>query len=456
MLKTRTAYLFLLLCLIFPSWGQLKFRSPEEMLHYRLDFSTTELFKETKYGNWQRISKLTFADVVVKDIPLNDQANVFSYQNKLLLSIPGTQQVYQLDLQKETLQRLDNSFYRGYNFQAIQFIRNDTLFSLGGVGFWHANNISTYFSQKAKEWEMTSAPEESGPRRMKSDFGGYDGDRHVLSVIEFPELYETKNQSKTYRYFEKDLKKNQWTLFGDVQVDLIKDLGITRLESDFLDGKFFFLNGPILVWADPKTNSLYQANTVIPCFNVNFEFAYYKGFIYSYRRMNAPTNEGQIFKIDSISFEKLKSLSTYKGPFYIKPYPTGLIGYAAAALLILSAGVIYVYRKRKPQKVHESIIEPLDGLPAGASAFLLACLEYPKGHTFSSQHFTELMGYSSYAYETQRQVRAKLIKGINSYFWAHYRLEDVIVRQTANDDKRFSVYLIAEVHYDTLKKLLNA
>jgi hypothetical protein len=53
-------------------------------------------------------------------------------------------------------------------------------------------------------------------------------------------------------------------------------------------------------------------------------------------------------------------------------------------------------------------------------------------------------------------VRAKLIKGINSYFWAHYRMDDVIVRQTANDDKRFSVYLIAEVHYDTLKKLLHA
>jgi hypothetical protein len=67
-----------------------------------------------------------------------------------------------------------------------------------------------------------------------------------------------------------------------------------------------------------------------------------------------------------------------------------------------------------------------------------------------------MMGYGSYAYETQRQVRAKLIKGINSYFWAHYRMDDVIVRQTANDDKRFSVYLIAEVHYDTLKKLLHA
>jgi hypothetical protein len=125
------------------------------------------------------------------------------------------------------------------------------------------------------------------------------------------------------------------------------------------------------------------------------------------------------------------------------------------ALLILVAGGYWVYRRKKPRKFQDSIMESLDGLPDGASAFLLACLEYPKGHTFSSQLFTEMMGYGSYSYETQRSVRAKLIKGINSYFGAHYRLDEVIIRRTANDDKRFSIYLIAEQHYDTLKKLLN-
>lgn len=453
----RYLFLFFFLFDFFFSYsGQLQFRTQEELFHYRIDYKTSDLYKETRQGNWKFVGHLKFEKVDTTEIPYKSLVNVFPLKKTYILTISGTQQVYQLDLSKMLIKRLDNTFYRGYNFQAIQYFRNDTLFSSGGMGFWHANNVTTYFSFEKKEWEMTSSPDESGPRWMKSDYGGYDENRDVLSVIEFPELYETKNQSKSYRYFEKDLKNNHWTLLGDVQVDLIKDLGITRLESEFLDGNFFFLNGPILVWADPKTNSLYQANTVIPCFNVNFEFAYYKGFIYSYRRMNAPTNEDQIFKIDSISIEKLKSISTYKGPFYIKPYPTGFIGYGAAALLILSAGGIYVYRKRKPQKVHESIIEPLDGLPAGASAFLLACLEYPKGQTFSSQHFTEIMGYDTYAYETQRQVRAKLIKGINSYFWAHYRLDEVIIRQTANDDKRFSVYLIAESHYDTLKKLLNS
>jgi hypothetical protein len=434
--------------------GQLQFRLPDQMLHYRLDFGKKELSKETPLGNWEKLGKLTFEDFIEKDIPLNAQVNVFPYHNSWLLSIPGTQQIYQFDLPQKRLIRLDKSFYRGYNFQAIQYFRNDTLFSHGGMGFWHANNVSTYFSFKAKEWEMTSAPMEMGPRWMKRDFGGYDENRNVLSVIEFPALYETEKRHMAYKYFEKDLQKNDWTYKGELNVELIKSSGVTRLESEFINGNYFFLNGPILVWGDPISNNIYQANSLIPMFNVNFEFNFLKGYIYSYRRMNAPTNEEIIIKIDSISIEKLKSLSTRKGPFYIEPYPTDLLGYSAAAILILTSGGIYAYRKRKPQKVQESFAEPLDGLPAGASAFLNACLHYPKGHTFSSQHFTELMGYGSYAYETQRQVRSKLIKGINSYFWAHYRMDDVIVRQTADDDKRFSVYLIAEVHYEALKKLL--
>jgi hypothetical protein len=435
--------------------GQLKFRFPGDMLQYHIELATSELWKETPIGEKIKIGQLNFENIDLNEIPYNIKLNVFPFHHVMIITIPGTQHVYLFDRKKMIFKRLDNTFYRGYNFYAIQYISNDTLFSHGGVGFWHANNVSSYFSFKSKEWEMTSTPDESGPRWMKSDFGGYDKKRSVISVIEFPSLYETKNQVKTYRYFEKDLRANQWTLFGEVQVNLIKDLGIKRLESEFLDGKYFFLDGSIPVWADPVTNHIYQINTVIPMFNINFEYEFHDGYIYSYKRMNALTNEHSIIKIDSISINKLTELSTVKGPFYIKPYPFERMVYGGAALLILVAGAIYAYRRRKTNKVQDSLTEPLDGLPAGASALLLACLEYPKGHTFSSQLFTEMMGYGSYAYETQRSVRAKLIKGINSYFWAHYRLDDVIIRQTANDDKRFSVYLIAESHYDTLKKLLN-
>jgi hypothetical protein len=188
--------------------------------------------------------------------------------------------------------------------------------------------------------------------------------------------------------------------------------------------------------------------------NQYYELSEKNNWLYVYVPEKTQNTINQALKIDSISIEKLKSISTYKGPFYIKPYSVDLLLYVGGALLFSIGCAYYTYRRRNLNNARVSLAETLDGLPDGASDFLLACLAYPQGYTFSSQHFTEMMGYSSYAYETQRQVRSKLIKGINSYFWAHYRLKDVIIRQTASDDKRFSVYQVSEEHYLKLKELL--
>ncbi len=438
------------------SFGQIQFKLPNEILHHRIDFKDGSLWKEKNSHVWQDMGQFELVNVDISEIPANALINTFYTHPYYLLTIAGTGQVYQLNMDQKKITRLDKTFYRGFNFGAIQFVRNDTLYSVGGNGFWHANNIETYFSPKSKEWELKNIPSEKGPKYISCDFGGFDSKRDVLSIIEFPSLYHEGKISQPYRYFEKSFKSNIWNYMGDINIDLLVKLGLTNFDSIFLQGKYIFTKGPLVIIADPVKNEIYQLNYVLSNLNFNYEMSEKNNWIYIYVPDKSENNISPAIKIDSISIEKLKSLSTRKGPFYIEPYPADLIGYGVAAVLILTAGGIYAYRKRKPRKAPESIIEPLDGLPAGASEFLNACLHYPKGHTFSSQHFTEMMGYGSYAYETQRQVRAKLIKGINSYFWAHYRMDDVIVRQTANDDKRFSVYLIAEVHYDTLKKLLHA
>lgn len=446
--------IILFACQFHASFGQFQFRAPNEMLHYRIDFVHSSLSKESKDGSWEQVGNLTLDQVNVLELPFNAPLNVFTFHEQLLVTIPGTGQVYELDLDKMRLSRLDKTFYRGYNFQAIQYVRHDTLFSLGGMGFWHANNVLTYFSFAKKEWELASTPNELGPRWLRNDFGGYDEKRNVISAIEFPSLYDAKNQSTHFRYFEKSIHQNAWNHLGEVNVALLHKLGITRLESIFLNGNYFFLNGPMLVWADPQTNQLYQVHSLIPMFNLNFEMGFKNGYLYSYHKNSDPVKLDGRIQIDSISIEKLKSLSTAKGEFYIVPYSEDFWISGGLALLVAVTGIFYSLYRKRSKIIPENTPEQLDGLPMGASDFLLACLQFPKGFAFSSQHFTELMGYGSYAYETQRQVRSKMIKGINSYFWVRYRMKDLIIRKTAKDDKRFSVYLISEEHYLTLKSLL--
>lgn len=447
--------LFLTVFLVSNAKAQFQFRLPTSILHYRIDLESKSLLEENHLGNWRLVGKLTFNKIDAKEIPSNIQIKAFQNDDITLLTIPGTGQVYSIDFNKLIFSRLDNTFYRGYNFHAIQYLKNDTLFSHGGMGFWHSNNVSTYFSNKSKEWEMVSIPDLSGPKWMSDVFGGYNQKRMVLSIIEYPDLYSTNTTIDRLRFFEKSLLTNQWKFLGNVNVSLIKDLGINRLESVFLNGNFFFMDGPIVVWADPQSNEVYQANKVIPMFDKSFEYIFKNGYYFSYNKVNTLNNSMTKILVDSISVSKLKLISSTKGEFYT----TNKFHLWYWVLSIISAFVIllsiYFFRKKnKVNKDNEFISETIIGLPEGGFSFLLVCLTYPKGYIFSSQVLTEMMGYGSYAYETQRQVRSKLIKGINSYFWAHYRMKDVIIRQTASDDKRFSVYQISEEHYEFLKKLL--
>ncbi|MHA8062063.1 hypothetical protein PQG22_12405 [Aquirufa beregesia] len=185
------------------------------------------------------------------------------------------------------------------------------------------------------------------------------------------------------------------------------------------------------------------------------------GILYSYFKQKE-LKDGNKIKLDSISIEELKSRSIVKGEFYIPEYSQlklwGLIG-SGGVLLFLIWWIVRLRinsKKRKEDLISLEVAQSFETkLPEGAYNFLKLCIDHPKGFEFSSQIFTEYMGYSNYSYETQRQIRSKLIKAINAYFKVHHQMEEVITRKPAPNDKRFSIYLISEIHYDKLVNLFN-
>ena len=50
------------------------------------------------------------------------------------------------------LRRMDSTLYEGYNFGAFNFVYKDTIFSLGGYGFWQFNGQLRYFSEANNSW----------------------------------------------------------------------------------------------------------------------------------------------------------------------------------------------------------------------------------------------------------------------------------------------------------------
>ncbi len=445
--KHLLPFLLFFLSLNVNAETDLVLKDPTNYLHYRIDLKSKVLSKEQRTGDWENLGKLQFVNIDLRDFKILTN-QTFNERGNILISIEGTGQLFRVDLKRLTFSRIDSTYFRGHNFSSIKFIRKDTLFSLGGSGFWHVNNIETYYSYKLHEWELVHVPATEGPHQILKQFGGYDHIRDVVSVIESPPFYYKSVKDFTYDYFEKNLDTNEWKLLGEINAELLFKLGLKSLESEFLYGMYIFNSGPFVIIGNPVTNKIYSINKNITLISHLNELSERKGSLYSYYAENE-FNKLPI-KSDSISFKTLKSMGVLKGDFYL-PKKMEMNWILLGGYILAAALLIYIFTNRKKQETNTIHLE---GLPENSVDFLRRFLECERGHEFDSNQITEFMGYSTYSFETQRQLRSKLIKTTNSYFSIHYKMTDIIERKTAKDDKRFSVYSISEEHYDKLKDML--
>ena len=113
------------------------FKDPATYLHFRINLQTKDLSKELKNGQWLRQGKLQFSNIDLRDFKILANQTFQEKGNKtILISIEGTGQLFRLDVKSLAFSRLDSTYFRGHNFSSIKFIRKDTLYSLGGSGFW--------------------------------------------------------------------------------------------------------------------------------------------------------------------------------------------------------------------------------------------------------------------------------------------------------------------------------
>ena len=59
-----------------------------------------------------------------------------------------------LQLEGDSLRRIDNSFSHRMQSNSSTFVRNDTIMRYGGYGFWSYRNFFNYFDTTTKEWEL--------------------------------------------------------------------------------------------------------------------------------------------------------------------------------------------------------------------------------------------------------------------------------------------------------------
>ncbi len=402
----------------------------------RLDLINQVYEEKEAGGEWFTKSKIVLKGVLLADIPPYCKVNQFNFRAKKIISLPGTGQVYQFDTSTNELERLDKTFYRGYNFHALQFVKNDTLFSLGGEGFWRSNSILSYFDFKRKEWEQIKTFGDVPHGILSLHAGIVPNQTKVIAI----EAFQNGDfQIPSVGFFELDLVSHVWKRKGKVDLLALKKLGQSTANFIML-GHLMFLNDRQMgLFVDPETNQFYKYKGPRKQFFLMETELFQHGdqILSKQYDKNLP---GENFKIDSMSIAELKKHAQVIGKFYdeeplFTSYEYLLFCLCICLLISLFVNVWFLSTKKALSNSPNLLTMPL-----GGKEFIELYKINGEEYLVSSEEISHLLGCEKKAFDTQRQYRAQFINAMNQYFADSFQIEEAVFRKADDGDKRFIKY----------------
>jgi hypothetical protein len=163
------------------------------------------------------ISGKTYSTKIIqvpKELKCSDaKHNYLWYKNKLVIQIDGSGFLYEY-MPGKPLKRMDSTCNEGYNYGAFTFVYKDTLFSIGGYGFWEFNGMVRYFNEKISEWEVVKTNKSIPLMQHMYSKPFYDIPNHKIYLIYVkPKPLnedESYNTDKTLYVQCFDLIKKKW------------------------------------------------------------------------------------------------------------------------------------------------------------------------------------------------------------------------------------------------------
>jgi len=400
-------------------------------LRDRIELDSRTYLREIKGGEWKSIGSFTLDTNVLSDLPPKISSKFFYSENnqKVLFTIAGTGKVYKFDQAKRILSRLDNTYFKGYNFDAPQFVRNDTLYNFGGYGFWSYSKTLTYFDERIQEWQNIR-PENFGP---DSFIGGYQGYAKQSDIF-YSGASETEEGLKNFkrvfsdRLYAYDFKSMQWTLLGKIN----SVLPFQSIRYVYWDGTHFIHLAPDKMFViDPVKNEV----SVID----NPKYYHLRNF-YTIGDSIISYWEDQTTQL-KLSKKMLLKEARYIGKFYDDDN-YGIYGYLFAGLSLIGVGVWAFYRYQRPEKQLANINNINDYFGHLERLLLKKLIEAEEqpDNFISVIQINEILNLEAKTPENQRRIRTKFLNDLNLKLLAYCQVQDAIERFQFEEDKRLTLY----------------
>ena len=271
-------------------------------------------------------------------------------KNKTYFVLSGGGPVLQLE--KDSLFRIDNSVEQRNQFGAAVFNHDNKLFMYGGYGFWSFKSYMTYFDFSSNQWELFRTQSQNQPNpRWKPIYHLIENKLYVLGGrSQLPESYMTDVVLKDL--FVVDMaSKTIKTLSSNVNLETPLTFHSHNNGFSFEDKRAYLNNNTVTAFDFPN-NIFYNYNVGevfagkldgVPIFNISDTLVFIK-------------QENGLKKLSFISTNKIKNNLNSSFPIVTDPVQTSWFKQILFIVFIVLL-MIFVYKSFSYKDYVEKLIQ---------------------------------------------------------------------------------------------------
>lgn len=404
---------------------------------------------------------------------------------QILLYENGSGRLIKLDSAGK-LERIDRSVFGGERFGAEVFVFHDTLFSIGGYGFWQVNGALRYFDEKTREWSILITNNHSPVANGVNGYYFYDQKKGKLYCIfnEYPQEYllrdEQKKQEQQLFLQVLDLRSKEWNkkplVISSYIAREIGDLRLIRQSNAglFVQSKF---HGQTFEM-DFEQNALYEIDDefVTQMGQLDKSIPFHLLFLSDSSLCFFDLAKDSLVELNTRTLRKLKVASLYKEVNTIKVFVTKEQLIIGLIILNIVSAVIFaiIYGKarkrfvRSKNATQEMANHPVFLERKKMTHFidLLNELElqivnalsknHKSGKNTSIDEINKIIGIDKRPYKIKNNIRAEVLKIINKKFMDFSNItEELIERERSDFDKRYFEYKLNERYSNKLQQKIS-
>ncbi len=423
-------------------------------------------------------------ELKIVTLPIEMNCNVGAhhylwFKNKLVIQIDGSGKLFEINPGKSPI-RIDKTCYEGYSFKAFNFVYQDTLYSLGGYGFWVDNGLLRCYDEKNGVWYIATTKKTLAFNTNSVKFYHDLEDKKIYLIYQNPPLAATDNsQEKNLTFYVQclDMKTKTWwndpMLFNKALEGKLKNLEeFNRAVFNTRQGLLLDLEGEFKIF-DFKNNKFkdIRHDKKINIFNST-----YKPFnkIYYSKDSSIHILNSETGEIDSIPFGNEDIINT-NIPIYL-PLPKNenlddrskyLIS-AIAIILLLIGFFIFQFKKMRENikvltlklesnKNSKISIQNQQSFKANLTEdenklITLIINNSMEGLMTSVNQMNQVMQIEKKSIKIQNNLRASMVLMINKKFMVYSGTQDELLEKRRTEfDKRFFEYTIQRKYLSKIK-----